>query len=121
MKFITSYFGCEIPDNGQLWWHYVKQGVLPAPDSPPDFYRDETISALAARAGHFNMSSQSQFGEWCRQEIAKRHPPVSQSQLFQNTLAALKKAKQLDQERADAEFNKRVEAHIPKMKQPGRL
>ena len=51
MKPISHYFGYQIPDNGQLWWHYVKQGILPKPDSPPDFYRDETISALTERAG----------------------------------------------------------------------
>jgi len=121
MKPIDSFFGREIPDNGLVWWSYVKQGILPKPDVEPNYYREETIARLSKTAGIRAMSSQSEFGEWCRQELFKRNPPKSQGECFQNTLAALERAKRLDQETADDEFNKRVEAHVAKMLRDGRL
>ena len=103
---------------GIQWDTLVDLGELPRPDHG-ELYSRDTIDGVIKKLGWVVMSGGAAMLDWCRDAVG-RHSR-SQADIFSDTLAKLGEARRLDQERADAEFNKRVEVHVAKLRRAGKL
>jgi len=108
----------QIPMAAGQWDILVRLGELPGPDQG-ELYSRDTIDAVVRKLGWVVMSGGAAMSDWCRDAVG-RHSR-SQADIFSDTLAALEKAERLDAEEAEVAFNKKVEAHIAKMRREGKI
>ena len=109
----------QIPMPAGQWDTLVSLGEMPKPDRSDGLYSRATVEAAKEKIGWFAMADAGAMQDFCKNAVGRHCKP--QGSLFQESLARLKEAERLDQEKAEAAFNKKVDERIAQMKASGRL